>query len=285
MRIGLYMHLVDAPPADGSGKTKVPPPQPGPRKQIETIASNQKWAPLIEETESALAQSRFWLDLHEFTARALKSLGDSYAGAREEVIRELATVLRRLPTLPDLQFSDGSPFASDATKQWIAAEVLAGGGAGGGMAAMPAMAVSAAPVVVVQQSGGGASEEASVINKAKEMALGGDAGGAIAMLQSQANAAPSLASRFRYRLGIGQVCLAAGQVAIARGVFEGLEREVTSHGLEAWEPSLASASAEGLVQCYRALARGGKPIPPETAMLYDRVCRLDPAAALRIGAS
>ncbi len=81
------------------------------------------------------------------------------------------------------------------------------------------------------------------------------------------------------------MCLAANQAALAKGVFEGLEREIAAHGLEAWEPALAAASAEGLVLCYRALAKGGKPIPPEAGVLYDRVCRLDPAAALRIGAS
>ena len=62
------------------------------------------------------------------------------------------------------------------------------------------------------------------------------------------------------------------------------ERDVEAHGLEAWEPALAAASAEGLVLCHRALAKGGKPIPPEAGVLYDRVCRLDPATALRLGA-
>lgn len=282
-RVGLYTHLVDAPPADAAGKTKVPPPQPNTRKQVEAIATNQKWAALLEETESALAQSRFWLDLHRHTAQALAGLGASHAKAREEVVRELATVLRRLPTLPTLQFADGTPFADAATQQWISAEVLAGGGGSSGSGGG---APAAGPVVVVQQGGGGAGQEAAVVAEARKMAAAGKAADAIAMLQSQAAGATSEAAAFRYRLGIGQVCLAANQPALAKGVFEGLERDVAAHGLERWEPALASAAAEGLVLCYRALAKaGGKPIPPEAGVLYDRVCRLDPAAALRIGAS
>lgn len=47
LRVGLYLHIVDAPPADASGKTKIPPPNPSQRAQFETIAKNQKWASLI----------------------------------------------------------------------------------------------------------------------------------------------------------------------------------------------------------------------------------------------
>jgi type VI secretion system protein VasJ len=280
-RVGLYTHLVDAPPADAAGKTRVPPPPANLRKQVETLAANQKWAALIEETESALSQSRFWLDLHRYTAQALAGLGPNHAKAREEVLREVATVLRRLPQVPTLQFADGTPFADGATQQWFTAEVLAGGGGG----AAPSAGAPAGAVVVVQQGGGGAGEEAAIVAEAKKMAAAGKAGDALAMLQAKATSAPSDAGRFRYRLGIGQVCLAANQAALAKGVFEGLEREIAAHGLEQWEPALAAASAEGLVLCYRALAKGGKPIPPEAGVLYDRVCRLDPAAALRIGAS
>ncbi len=283
LRIGLYMHLVDPPPADASGKTKVPPPNPGLRKQIETIANNQKWAALVEETESALGAMRFWLDLHRYSAQALAGLGESHAKARAELMQEVAVVLRRLPQLPALQFADGTPFADAQTRSWIDGEVLAGGGGGGGAVAAPAGG-GAAPVIVVQQGGGGAGEEAAVVNEAKKLAAAGKGADAIAMLQAKASSAPSEAARFRYRLGVGQVALALNQVAVAKGVFEGLEREVTTHNLEVWEPSLAAASAEGLVQCYRALGRGGKPIPPEAGVLYDRVCRLDPATALRLGA-
>ncbi len=119
LRVGLYTHIVDPPPADASGKTKIPPLNPSARKQIETIANNQKWSPLIEETESALNASRFWLDLHRFSATALAGLGEPYAKARAEVIGGLAVVLKRMPALLELQFADGSPFADEQTRAWI----------------------------------------------------------------------------------------------------------------------------------------------------------------------
>ena len=39
-----------------------------------------------------------------------------------------------------------------------------------------------------------------------------------------------------------------------------------------------------LLLSLRALAKAGRALPPEAALLYDRLCRLDPAAALRLGA-
>jgi type VI secretion system protein VasJ len=37
---------------------------------------------------------------------------------------EVISLLTRLPELPGLQFSDGTPFADDSTQRWISAELL-----------------------------------------------------------------------------------------------------------------------------------------------------------------
>lgn len=283
VRVGLYLHLVDPPPSEG-GKSRVPAPNPARRTQLAKIAENGKWAALLEETESELQSARFWLDLHRYSAISLAGLG--HQKALDELLRETATVLKRMPALVEMSFGDGTPFASDETRGWIASEVLAGGGGGGGA---PMMAPSGgggggARVVVVQGGGGGGGEDEAVINEARALATSGKLPDAIAMLQGRMASAGSAGSRFRVRLGIGQVCMAAGQVALARAVFESTEKEVERFGLEEWDPALAAASSEGLYACLKLLAKGGKAMPPEAGLLYDRVCRLDPTAALRLGA-
>jgi type VI secretion system protein VasJ len=149
--------------------------------------------------------------------------------------------------------------------------------------AAPSGGNGAARVVVVQ-SGSGAGEDAAVIGEARALAAGGKLPDAIAMLQGRMAGAGSASARYRVRLGIGQVCMAAGQVALARAVFESTEKEVERYGLEEWDPALAAASSEGLYACLKMLAKAGKALPPEAGLLYDRVCRLDPTAALRLGA-
>lgn len=284
MRVGLYQHIQELPPADASGKVKLAAPPAPLRAQLEKIFQHKNWAALLEETESALGRNRFWLDLHYMSAQALAGLGEGHAKALAELCRETAVLLKRFPALPTLSYPDGTPFASPAAKGWIESECLPSLGGGGGGMPMPSGVGAPAPVVVVQQGGGGADEIAAVVNEAKKLAAGAKLPDAIAMLSARLAQAGSAAARFRLRVGVGQSFLAAGQVAMARAVFEATEADVAHHQLEAWDPALAAASAEGLVSCYRALAKAGKPVPPEAGLLYDRVCRLDPAAALRLGA-
>ncbi len=104
------------------------------------------------------------------------------------------------------------------------------------------------------------------------------------MLQGRLANATSAAQRFRARVALGNACQIANQAGMARAVFESTERDVAEYGLERWEPGLAAASAQGLLLALRTLAKGGKPLPPDAGLLYDRLCRLDPAAALNIGA-
>ena len=281
-RMGLYMHLLAPPPVDG-GRTKVPAPTPAVRKQFATIANNRAWAALLDEAESGLSSTRFWLDQHRYVAMALAGLGASHKAAHAEVLRETATVLRRLPELVDLAFGDGSAFADDDTKAWISSEVLVGGGGGGGGAS--AGGGGGAPQVVVVQSGGGggAGEDDAILTEARSLATSGKLPDALTLLHGRLAASASASARFRMRVGIGQVCLAASQPAMARAVFEATESDVQRYGLEDWDPALAAASSEGLYSALRALAKAGKPMPPEAVLLYDRVCRLNPAAALRLG--
>ena len=278
-RLGMYMHLTQ-PPSANAGKTSIPAPREAFRTQLATIANNRVWAALLEESESALRGARFWLDLHRYSAMALAGLGDAHKSALAELLRETAQVLRRMPELADLAFNDGTPFASGDTKSWIASEVLAGGGAG------PSTGAGAPQVVVVQSAGGGGAgggEDAAVIDEARALAKQGKLADAMALLHGRLMASATASARFRVRVGIGQVCLAASQPAMARAVFEATEADVQRHGLEEWDPALAATSSEGLYTALRRLAQAGKPMPPEAVLLYDRVCRLDPAAALRLG--
>ncbi len=280
VRVGAWLPLVDPPPVEG-GKTRVPGPQPSVRAQLEKIAQNGKWAALIEECESAVSAARFWLDIQRYTATALANLGPAHARARDEVIRETALFLKRFPDIVGYQFADGTAFADAETQAWIAREVSGALGSSGGNSTATSVVVT---VAGGRDSSAGADEGADVADEARKLAGEGKVAEALALLQGRVHTSGSAAGKFRARLVLGQVCLGAGQVGLARAVYEALEKDVSAHGLEAWEPSLAAASAEGLLNCHRALAKGGKPLPTDSGLLYDRLCRLDPTAALRLGA-
>ena len=263
LRTGLYLHLDAAPPADAGGQTKIPPlPKPR-RDQFELIAQNAKWGALIEETESALTQFRFCLDLHRMTGQALAGLG--HTDALAALAGEVGALLKRMPSLPELRAADGSPLADDATRDWLAETIATstGGGSGGGTS---------------QDSG--ADPEAMA--QARKLMTQGKAPEAIRTAQASVDAATRPRHRFVRRLDLAEMCLSGGQARLARGIFGSLEREVAELGLADWDPALAARCLEGLVKSMRAATQKGAPPDPAADVAFERLCRLDPAAAARL---
>src|SRR5690606_7157359 len=124
LRIGLWLHLENAPPSGPGGKTQIPPlPEPR-RKQFELLAQNAKWEALLAKSESQLTQFRINLDLLRATCEALEKLGDACGPARRAAMAEVASLLHRMPGLTELVSAEGSPLADDGTRRWLAGEVL-----------------------------------------------------------------------------------------------------------------------------------------------------------------
>lgn len=265
LRTGLWLHMAQPPGGVTSGKTPAPPLAPTVRTRLEQMAGNGRFAELLEEAESALTQARFSLDLHRFSAVALAQLGPSHAAARLAVLAELGSLLRRMPALPQLLFSDGSPFADPQTKTWIDAEVSPSkAGAGGGSSDDPV---------------------AKILDEARELAGSGKAPDAISHLQANLGQVASAESRFKLRLALAETAFGAGHTPLARALYDALDKEIQARGLDEWQPALAVRALEGHVQCLRTLARAGKGLvePGALTVIYDRLSRLDPSAALRLG--
>lgn len=272
LRTGLWIHMADAPPAADGTKTSVPAPPAALLGRLEQLAGNEKWADLLEESESALQQHRFALALHRYSARALTGLGAPHARAREAVIAELAALLRRMPQVLTRCFGDGTPFADGATKAWIETEVQPPQDGGGAKSA---------------RAGGGLSEaQAAAMAEARKLIGAGQLAEAIALLQGAVAQAASGQDRFRARLEVARACAQGGKAQLALALFESLDQEITARGLEEWQPALAAECLEEHIVCLRT-ALGpksqGKSVPSEAVSLYGRLCRLDPAAALRVG--
>lgn len=269
LRTGLWLHLTQTPGGVSSGKTPTPPVAPALRAKLDQMAGNGRFAELLEESESALVRACFCLDLNRYSALALAQLGPSHAAARAAILAELASFLRRLPALLQVTFSDGSPFADPQTKSWLEAEVLPSKGGGGGSG-----------------SGGADDPAAKTLEEARTLSGGGKAAEAIALLQASSSSAPSAEARFKLRLALAETAFGAGHSALARAVYVALDKEIETRGLDEWQPAVAVRCLEGYVQCLRTLARASKGLvePTALAVIYDRLSRLDPSAALRLGA-
>jgi type VI secretion system protein VasJ len=250
LRAGTWMHL-DA-LVSQSGKTGIPAPQKRDREQLERLLSSSSWGELLEQSEVRVSQTPFWLDLQWFSARALEGLGR--ARARQALIAELSAMLKRISGVAELRFSDGTPFASQATSQWLQTEVLS---------------VPPAPA---------AASEGPSFAEALAVAAKGELSAALSQLDTALRAAPDERSRFQVRLAQAQACVAARQPAMARALFQRLDADVQSRQLEAWEPSLAARVLEGLLSLPSRQNDAA-----EIEKLYARLCAIDPNTALRVG--
>ncbi|MFP2904929.1 type VI secretion system domain-containing protein [Pyxidicoccus sp. 3LFB2] len=250
-----------------------------------TLESNQRWADLLDESESALGQHRFSLDLHRFSAAALTGLGESHATARAALIQELATQLRRMPGVDALIAASGTPLTDEATRAWLRAEVLptstppstASASTSAGVAlALPPLSLS----TEASSTGSGPALE----EEARALLDAGRIHEAVTLLQGAVASATTGRARFLSRLALARLCANAGQLPLARAVYDALDEEVSAHSLDTWEPALAAACLEGWLSTRTPGEKEGGRVAAKVRNRYRRLARLDSSAALRVGA-
>ena len=267
----VWAQIADLLPAE-DGLTQLPGPPDHVKEAWENLFSEKNFDELLEAAENYFGQSIFWLDLQRYVVKSMDGLGAEYARARFAVVGELKGLLGRLPGLMDLKFSDELPFASDETKKWLAAEVLAGGASVMPEPSGPSAAASEKLTETVKKAG-----ELSKKKKTTE---------AVNLFQEGIKATSEKREQFIWRLALARFCLSAKLPQVAVPHLEQLEREVGRFSLEEWEPRLA---LEGLVLLYRAYQKAldeDKAFPDteeKVQKLFARLCQLDPMMALSLG--
>ena len=258
-RVGAWLAVREPPPAE-DGKTRIRPPPEDQVKKLETLQSNEQWLPLLLACEAMTGQFLFWLDLHRLSSLAMDRLGALFVDARETAVKETLAFVQRFPSIADLAFADGTPFASAATQAWLDEQARALGGGGGGGSSR-------------------ASEEdeelARRFEEVKELVGSGKVAEGLGLGIQLASRAADGRSRFRSRLLVAKLALQGNKPEVARPLFRALQEEGERHQLEVWEPALAAEIYGGLV----AASKQDK-VDPE---VFEKLCQLDPATAIKVG--
>jgi type VI secretion system protein VasJ len=261
-RVGAALELDELPPSNG-GRTFVAAPDRGEVEEIRGLLREQSWLPLLAAAEACAAQNPLFLDMQRLVHTALTSLGEAYAPCRLVVEAELCALMRRLPGLSELSFSNGVAFADADTRTFLTATIVAGPGgaaAGGGSADDPA--------------------QGEALAAARALAVSGKKLESLSAFEQVLRQAKSGRARFQARLGLASAMLAAGDALLAAGLFGALYEEIDRLGLDEWEPALA---ADCLADYHDCLTRSGP--SPEMAqrrsVVYARLCRVDPRRALK----
>lgn len=249
-------------------KDRLIPPPPQPRRQFfENQLATGNWPQLLTDAEAQFATTPLWLDMQRYVALAANGLGTAYQAVHDAIALETVALSRRMPELFELAFKDGTPFADGGTRAWLN-EVAGqfGGGAVSGAAAGDALA--------------------KAIDEARKLLSQAKGEDAVARLSQAMDGSASRRQRFRAQLALANFCLDMNRLSLAGSLLEGLEQVIDQYRLEDWEPELAARTFRDL---YAFLQKSRpKPTPEDAARsagVFARLCRLDPALALKLDAA
>ena len=264
----------DVPP-NTNGLTQIPVPPPDQIARFSELQQKADWPNLVQAAENAFPTFVLWLDLQRWSAQGLTAMGATHAAAADAVVSELASLLGRLPTLPDLKFAGGTvSFASNDTKMWLSNE-LKRFAAGGDDTGSSKGSVGGLPTGLAE-----ATEDA------RRLVAGGKLAAAIKLFQDGLASAGEARAHFLWRLELAKLCLDAGRIVVAAAQLEVLESQIERHGLESWDPELCLEVYVALLSARRALLKDPRRATPDlnqkAVLVHERLCRLNAVAAVAL---
>lgn len=274
MRCVRWDTLTEVPPHEVSGKTRLVAPRAELRSHLKRLLLQKQWPELLERVEAAFAEgaNHFWLDLQYYAFSAQEQAGGEYAQIRDLVATDCALMLERLPGLDQLTFSDGSPFADDATLEWIARYATVRDVERG---------EAVAPVVVSSAETDWAETEAQATDLAVQQGL--DA--AFAWLQ-RLPARDGERERFVRQRVMARVAERVDRADTALHLLSTLDLVAQRFRLAAWEPSLAFETKHHLLRLLKIRINRKDADKPALSARIDaltgELTAIDPARAVTV---
>ena len=213
-RFGARGALLTLPPSQGQATLIAAPPF-AEIQNYEAICAANNPEGIVAFCEGRLATYPFWLDLDRQSALAYGSMGSQAMSLRAAIIDEVLSFVARLPGVEHLTFADGTPFADEATKAWIAS-------------------CQAARV-----GGGGVDKFSDVQSQAREAVSSGNPELAVKALQEFVSNTRSGREQFRARIALAELALGIKKEVDAQLFIDPLLDECERLNLAHWEPELA----------------------------------------------
>ena len=222
--------LLGLPQAQGQATLIAPPPM-SEVQSFNAVCDAGNPQGIASFCEGRLATYPFWLDLDRQSALAYGSMGSAAANMRSAVIDEVLAFVKRLPGIERLTFSDGTPFADEATKAWIA-------------------------TCQAERLGGGITDKFSEAKKQANECIGsGDSEAGVASLQDFLSNTRSGRDQFRARIALVELALGLKKIIDIEPLIDPLLDECERLNLTYWEPALALQTWSLKLRAARAVAK------------------------------
>ncbi len=259
-RVASWGAVESLPPA-GDGSTNIPPPYTA--DTLRGLSEGGQDEALVRAAEQNFAEHIFWLDLNFWVSEALSRLGGEHQAAAEAVRGETALLLRRLPGIEDMKFSDGMPFASDDTREWLKGLSAGAGGAAGGSA------------------GAAADPATKGARQARELIAEGRTSEAVRRMQQGVRAAGSRKEAFHWRVALCRLLVETPEARHALPHIEEILKEIDFFHLEEYDPELA---LKGLKVAWDGFRANAGLVPEERVVeIQGRIAGVDVSAAMSLG--
>jgi type VI secretion system protein VasJ len=271
--------LHEVPPADAASHTRLAAPRPELRAQMKRLVLQKQWNELLERVEGAFMEgvNHLWFDLQYFQHVALDHVGAPYSTWRELLRADFALFLERLPGIERLSFNDGTPFADDASLEWIARHAVVRDLEAGETVAP--MSVSA------DSDEGGTGDWPEIEAQARDLSARDGIDAAFTWLEGL----PGMKTerhRFLQRFVMARLAAFAERSDVATALLLELDVAAKSLPLVRWEPALVFEVKLQLVRTLKASSNrkdADKPgLARRIAELHGEMTVLDPARMLSL---
>jgi len=264
-----------SPPAE-NGKTQLAPPPADLATTLNTLINNKEFKPALDKAELAFSAgaNHLWFGLQRLAAMACAGLGEPYKPVEQAILYETGLFVRRIPEILNLNFSDGSPFCDDVTKEWIAKSVM--------------------PLFSSESAASQKKESEENLDKVEEvkkqvaaLISSNKTEAALDVLQNAIRNSSNERDNFRRSIIMCNMLLGAKQPDIALSILDSLDAKIQLYHLDKWDPDLAVDAWSIMVRVLK-VARASKPAPVQATMtekqntILSKISQIDPKKAFSL---
>ncbi len=254
-----------------NGNTRLKPPKPDSLSLLKRLYLQQSWMELLELTDSLFAQgvNHLWFDLQWYAFEAHSRLHSGHP-VNSILQQDLRGLLSRVPGLETLCFDDGTPFADEVTRSWIAQSVMSDPAAGM-WDSEPSLPVNAHDDDIL-------ALESEALERADSDGL--DA--ALSWLQARPGVI-SAREQWLVRLLMARLCEQCGRSEMALHLLDELNQHGERMTLAQWSPEFMFEVRARRLKLLRGKAARSESdkqrLQPEMDVLLSGLIALDPSRA------
>jgi type VI secretion system protein VasJ len=254
-RSALWDGLDKLPPVTDS-KSQLPAPPADKLKKVKDLFEAGEFVEAINLGEKSAEKMPYWFEGNRYIAMSLDALGAEYSKAKLALEFEITKFTTRLPKILDLQYANGTPFADDQTKSWLAS--------------LSNEASSGADNSTVKD------EIHDTFVQAKKLALSGKLSEGFSILN--ACAANTKRDQFKIKMACAELACINGQEKVGIPMLERLVEETRTLSAAEWESDFLAKSLALLVNAYEKL-NDEKSLEKQKQIdaAYDQLCWYNPA--------